>query len=154
MVRLEPLYEVKKILTMLILRKQQKGDCKNMGELNQAIEKIGELLEEEKRLMQRRERIKDEIRGHSLKVEKKLTHKKIVLGAALLAELLSSTHSSYADYKDYMCAIDDKILEQLGKSCARLLDFQADDIASLVDAINRKASKTSNGGGLNPITHQ
>ena len=111
-----------------------------MGELNQAIEKIGELMEEEKRLMQRRERIKDEIRGHSLKVEKKLTHKKIVLGAALLAELLSSTLSSYADYKDYLCAIDDKTLEQLGRACARLVNVQADDIASLVDAIINKAN--------------
>ena len=110
-----------------------------MGELNQAIEKIGELMEEEKRLMQRRERIKDEIRGHSLKLEKKLTHKKIVLGAALLAELVSSTHSPYSEYKDYMCSVDDKTLENLGRSCARLINMQADDIASLVDAITRKA---------------
>lgn len=125
-----------------------------MGELNQSIEKIDELLQEEKRINQILERLKDEIRGHSIKIEKKMTHKKIVLGAAILAELVSSTHSSYAEYKDYLCAIDDKTLEQLGKSCARLLDFQADDIASLVDAINRKACKTSNGGGLNPIPHQ
>ena len=116
-----------------------------MGELNQAIEKMEGLLEEEKRLMQRRERIKDEIRGHSLKLEKKLTHKKIVLGAAILAELLSSTHSPYSEYKDYLCSVDDKTLDQLGRACARLVNVQADDIASLIAAINAKSSNTAAG---------
>ena len=87
-----------------------------------------------------RERIKDEIRGHSIKVEKKLTHKKIVLGAALLAELLSSTHSPYSEYKDYICSVDDKTLEKLGRACASLINVQAVDIASLVDAIINKAN--------------
>lgn len=114
-----------------------------MGELNQAIEKIAELMDEEKRLNQMRERIKDEIRGHSLKVEKKLTHKKIVLGAALLAELVSSTHSTYDEYKDYLYSVDDQTLKQLGKSCAQLLNVQAVDIASLVDTIIDQASNTS-----------
>ena len=116
-----------------------------MGELNQAIAKIEELMEEEKHLNQMRERIKDEIRGHSLKVEKKLTHKKIVLGAALLAALLSSTHSPYSEYKDYLCSVDDKTIEQLGRACARLVNVQADDIASLIAAINAKSSNTAAG---------
>ena len=114
-----------------------------MGELNQAIEKIDELMKEEKRINQMRERIKDEIKGHSLKLEKKLTHKKIVLGAALLAELLACTQSPYSEYKDYLCSVDDKILEQLGRACARLANVQADDIASLIAAINAKSSNTA-----------
>lgn len=111
-----------------------------MGELNQAIEKIDELMKEEKRINQMRERIKDEIRGYNIKTDKKLTHKKIVLGAAILAELLSSTLSDYDDYKDYICSVDDKTLEKLGRSCAKLINMQADDIASLVDAVINKAN--------------
>lgn len=114
-----------------------------MGELNATIEKIAELMEEEKRMNQRRERIKDEIRGYSIKLEKKMTHKKIVVGAALLAELLSSTLSTYDEYKDYLCSLDDKTLEQLGRACARLVNVQADDIASLIAAINAKSSNTA-----------
>lgn len=115
-----------------------------MGELNATIEKIAELMEEEKRMNQRRERIKDEIRGYSIKLEKKMTHKKIVVGAALLAELLSSTLSTYDEYKDYLCSVDDKTLEKLGRACAQLLNVHAQDFASLVDEVTSKASSTNN----------
>ena len=114
-----------------------------MGELNATIEKIDELMQEEKRILQRRERLKDEIRGYSIKVEKKMTHKKIVVGAALLAELLSSTLSTYDDYKDYICSVDDKTLEKLGRACAQLLNIHAQDFASLVDEVTSKTSSTN-----------